>query len=239
LGKFNSVDPMADSRNWLTPYNYVQNNPLIRVDPAGTIDWYTNESGEFEFDEDITSQAALDKAGVKGTYQGAEGWEVNENNGDLIHYTVSGQKNEGAFWAGEVTVTANPVEMAVYQAGKDFAVGALEVTSYATGEVSTAFNAVGSVVAPFAPPVGALLLGAGSALGGVSTLTSFGADALSGNLTGQNAFEIGAYFAGEALSNQIEKSGFGLGAKVALEGITSVSMDITTKIVVPKLFNKK
>lgn len=230
---------MADSRNWLTPYNYVQNNPLIRVDPAGTIDWYTNESGEFEFDEDITSQAALDKAGVKGTYQGAEGWEVNENNGDLIHYTVSGQKNEGAFWAGEVTVTANPVEMAVYQAGKDFAVGALEVTSYATGEVSTAFNAVGSVVAPFAPPVGALLLGAGSALGGVSTLTSFGADALSGNLTGQNAFEIGAYFAGEALSNQIEKSGFGLGAKVALEGITSVSMDITTKIVVPKLFNKK
>jgi len=34
-----SVDPQAHRRNWLTPYNYVQNNPVMRIDPNGEIDW--------------------------------------------------------------------------------------------------------------------------------------------------------------------------------------------------------
>jgi RHS repeat-associated protein len=38
LGRFNSVDPMADLRNALTPYNYVQNSPMTRIDPGGMLD---------------------------------------------------------------------------------------------------------------------------------------------------------------------------------------------------------
>ena len=33
-----SVDPLADERSWLTPYNFVQNNPLVKVDPNGALD---------------------------------------------------------------------------------------------------------------------------------------------------------------------------------------------------------
>ncbi len=36
--RWTSVDPMADQRSWVSPYNYVQNNPLIRVDPTGMLD---------------------------------------------------------------------------------------------------------------------------------------------------------------------------------------------------------
>ena len=32
------MDPLARERSWMIPYNYVQNNPLNRVDPKGTVD---------------------------------------------------------------------------------------------------------------------------------------------------------------------------------------------------------
>jgi RHS repeat-associated protein len=41
-----SVDPMASERAWLTPYNYVQNNPLKLVDPTGMLDELSNANGE-------------------------------------------------------------------------------------------------------------------------------------------------------------------------------------------------
>jgi len=32
------VDPMAHLREWVSPYNFVQNNPINRVDPTGALD---------------------------------------------------------------------------------------------------------------------------------------------------------------------------------------------------------
>ena len=88
LGRFMQIDPMSEKREWLNPYNYVQNNPLIRVDPEGTEDWYTNENGDFTYDENIKSQADLDKAGIKGTYQGVKGWGgINEQKPE-IRFTI-------------------------------------------------------------------------------------------------------------------------------------------------------
>ena len=40
IGRFMSIDPLAEQRNWLTPYNFVQNNPIMRVDPSGLLDDY-------------------------------------------------------------------------------------------------------------------------------------------------------------------------------------------------------
>ena len=38
IGKFLSVDPLSSKRSWMTPYNFVQNSPLSRVDPTGALD---------------------------------------------------------------------------------------------------------------------------------------------------------------------------------------------------------
>ncbi len=39
LGRWHSIDPLADERTWVSPYNFVQNNPILRVDPSGMLDW--------------------------------------------------------------------------------------------------------------------------------------------------------------------------------------------------------
>ncbi len=43
-----SVDPMSDERSWISPYNYVQWNPLNRIDPTGLLD----QVDDFYFDQD-------------------------------------------------------------------------------------------------------------------------------------------------------------------------------------------
>ena len=38
VGRFTSVDPLAEKKPWLTPYHYCSNNPIKRVDPDGKWD---------------------------------------------------------------------------------------------------------------------------------------------------------------------------------------------------------
>jgi RHS repeat-associated protein len=38
--RFISIDPLAEKRMWISPYNYVQNNPILRIDPNGESDVY-------------------------------------------------------------------------------------------------------------------------------------------------------------------------------------------------------
>ena len=55
--KVGAVDPMSERREWLSPYNYVQNNPVIRVDPDGAFDFVQNANGNIYWDKNANSQA--------------------------------------------------------------------------------------------------------------------------------------------------------------------------------------
>ena len=47
IARWTTIDPLAEKRHELTPYNFVQNSPMFRIDPDGLTDYTLNkETGE-------------------------------------------------------------------------------------------------------------------------------------------------------------------------------------------------
>lgn len=59
IGRWISPDPMAHLREWVSPYNFVQNNPLNRIDPDGMLDeWRLNtNTGELDWISDLGGES--------------------------------------------------------------------------------------------------------------------------------------------------------------------------------------
>jgi RHS repeat-associated protein len=76
LGRRWNVDPEADERESLTPYNSMSNNPINRIDPNGQLDdWVQNdETGEYKWMDNVTS--------VKNTPKGYS--YVGRENNDIL-----------------------------------------------------------------------------------------------------------------------------------------------------------
>ena len=53
LGRFLQIDPLHMERPGLSTYNYVQNNPLNRVDPMGLLDVYYDEYGNYLGEDEL------------------------------------------------------------------------------------------------------------------------------------------------------------------------------------------
>jgi len=65
IARWLRVDPLAHVRSWVSPYNFVQNNPINRIDPDGRLDdWVESANGKIYWDDNATSQATT-KEGEK------------------------------------------------------------------------------------------------------------------------------------------------------------------------------
>jgi len=105
LGRWLSVDPLADKRHWLTPYNYVQNNPLLRFDPDGLTD-YTMNKKTGEIKEVVYDNEEKQKANIESKTDRI----VQTNKKGEIEY----KKN------GEARTAVSDIEKGILRDGANF-----------------------------------------------------------------------------------------------------------------------
>jgi len=59
IGRWWTVDPLAEMKPWLTTYHFCSNNPIVRVDPSGMLDdWiYDIQKKEYVWDGRVSSRS--------------------------------------------------------------------------------------------------------------------------------------------------------------------------------------
>ncbi len=143
LGRFTTIDPLAEKYPSVSPYAYCNGNPVRYIDPDG-MDWYAYYLGRQDIYENMLpymsyawteakSQEELDALGIQGTYMGEavvvfdgyydeklgkDGTLTGEGAkpADVTIYGVNGS-DDIAYYAG-LTVSSDPEKYSMIQEGE-------------------------------------------------------------------------------------------------------------------------
>ncbi|MCB0481361.1 MAG: hypothetical protein KDC83_07995 [Flavobacteriales bacterium] len=97
VSRWMSPDPLAYLRNWVSPYNFVQNNPIIRIDPTGALDdhWSIDEKGnaklldtegdEIYVNNELISEFQFNDQNKLNALSDIAAYYHNQNNGSDLH----------------------------------------------------------------------------------------------------------------------------------------------------------
>jgi RHS repeat-associated protein len=94
LGRWMNVDPLADERHDISPYNYVQNNPLSRIDPTGMLDTHYED----EFGNTLADTNDGNDATVVISNENSKAFQEDFNNTSVMHQDGTAQNAE---WIGK------------------------------------------------------------------------------------------------------------------------------------------
>ncbi len=126
------MDPFAEKRNWLSPFQYVQNNPLLRIDPDGRLDDIIDvekSSGNITVTQSEGDDVVrlVDNGSVKDSY-------TYGSNGSFTSENVVEKSDKGT------TVTSTNSDRAEtfyrFAAGSDVEFGKLDVQSHTGDNIS-------------------------------------------------------------------------------------------------------
>lgn len=105
--RFISVDPLAEEYYSWSPYVYVGNNPIKRIDPTG-MDWYEDKDGTYQYDPKLTQKNQAEILQKGQSYVGATA-QINDSKGNAFaNFRKDGSimfANEGAAYARMTTNT--------------------------------------------------------------------------------------------------------------------------------------
>lgn len=222
IGRWLSVDP---SRQFYSSYLGMGNNPVNGVDPDGR-DWFKNQDG--------TTQWFDNTSGGFSDIDGNSWANIGTNDLDVFSPMMLGEVSISAGMSQSATSAA---KLGIYQGHHNFMIGSLDLTRYTFGRTGALTTAVGLGVAPFAPPIGAGLIGVGETFSTVAGVSSAVLNLSEGNYTGaviDAAFIATGTLGNKGLEGLKSSQTINATSETILRGVQNTSLDVMNFFVVPQ-----